>query len=221
MGCSPVVATVGGEVVGSRSVVGFSSPTYPTPPAPGELNMTKTKKSPPGQSAMTDQQKRVELRQREMDLRLDLAVARGRLREMDVALVDPRKPNEYARDFTGKELAEVSKREAKIAAIEHELAQNKAQLSGAGPASIEQRAESPSDLPILSETAAKTRELLLEQPDDRGLTAPKIVDALAKRDVYTDDSTLRTRYLPELKPYGLEHKKRIGYRIRPSARPST
>ena len=80
---------------------------------------------------------------------------------------------------------------------------------------------SQSDLPMLSTKAAKTRELLLEQPDHSGLTAPQIVDALHKRGVYTDDSTLRSRILPKLKPYGLDHTKRIGYRIRPSARPST
>lgn len=75
------------------------------------------------------------------------------------------------------------------------------------------------DGPILSDHASAIYELLLSLPPHAGMTGPKILEVSAKKGIIIDDGALTSRYLPELKPYGLENKKRIGYRIPESRRP--
>lgn len=77
-----------------------------------------------------------------------------------------------------------------------------------------------SDLPVLSPAAAAVYEILLEVPPHRGMTGPKLLDALEKRGVYTEQSTLTSRIIPELKAYGVEGVPRKGYRIPLSKRPA-
>jgi len=78
----------------------------------------------------------------------------------------------------------------------------------------------PAELPALSPAAAAVLEILLELPSYRGLTGPKILDALSARNppIHIDQSTLTTRVIPELKAYGIENQRRIGYRIPNDAR---
>ncbi|MEX2216530.1 MAG: hypothetical protein WD768_20625 [Phycisphaeraceae bacterium] len=86
----------------------------------------------------------------------------------------------------------------------------------------EGREQSPgvaADLPMLSQRAATVYELLLSVPAHRGLTGKQIIEALRERDIYIEQSTLTTHILPQLKPYGLEGKRRVGYRIPQSRRP--
>ncbi|HEV3005311.1 MAG TPA: hypothetical protein VGX78_12670 [Pirellulales bacterium] len=77
------------------------------------------------------------------------------------------------------------------------------------------------DLPTLSPTASAWYEILLELAPHRGMTAPKSLDEIGRRDrrLVVDASTLRGRIKAELVPYGIENKPRIGYRIKPSRRP--
>lgn len=74
--------------------------------------------------------------------------------------------------------------------------------------------------PPLSEAAAKVRQMLLELPEERALTGPEIWEKLwAAHKINVDQSTLRKYIIPALKPYGVEHAPKLGYRIRPSFRP--
>lgn len=74
------------------------------------------------------------------------------------------------------------------------------------------------DLPMLSPKASAVYELLLQLPEHRAMTGPQIVDALPM-EAAMDESTLRKSIVPALKPYGLEHIAKVGYRIKPSKRP--
>jgi hypothetical protein len=75
-------------------------------------------------------------------------------------------------------------------------------------------------LPTLSANAAAVYEILLALPDYRGLQGPKIVQRLkAERGISISEEGLRSRLIPELKPYGIENTPRIGYRISPDHRP--
>ncbi len=80
-------------------------------------------------------------------------------------------------------------------------------------------AQGEADLPILSPKASAVYEILLAQPTHRGLTGPMILDALQKTNLYIDESALTSRYIPELKPYGIENAPRKGYRIPADKRP--
>lgn len=75
------------------------------------------------------------------------------------------------------------------------------------------------DEPILSIHASAIYKLLLSQPTHAGMTGAMILTVLSKDGIIIDPGSLTSRYLPELKPYGLENKKRIGYRIPESRRP--
>jgi len=74
--------------------------------------------------------------------------------------------------------------------------------------------------PALSAHAAAVYEILLEQPTYRSMTGPELIKALENRNIFTEQSTLTSRIVPELKPYGVENKPRIGYRIPEEKRPS-
>lgn len=74
--------------------------------------------------------------------------------------------------------------------------------------------------PALSEHAAAVYDVLIALPVHRALTGPKILNALKRRSIYVEQSTLTSRIIPELKPYGIENAPRKGYRIRPDNRPS-
>ena len=80
--------------------------------------------------------------------------------------------------------------------------------------------DTPTDLPPLSENAVKVREILLGLPPDQALTGPKLLDVLATQDVFIDQGTLTKRIIPELKPYGVQNKPRVGYYIPASKRPT-
>lgn len=74
--------------------------------------------------------------------------------------------------------------------------------------------------PPLSDNAAKVREILLGLPSERGLIGRKLLEKLDKHGVFIDQSTLTKRIIPELKPYGVMNKPRIGYYIPVESRPS-
>lgn len=71
----------------------------------------------------------------------------------------------------------------------------------------------PNDRPALSENATAVYEILLALPTYQAMTGARLLDALHKRDVYIEQSTLTSRIIPELKPYGIENCQRKGYRI--------
>jgi len=75
------------------------------------------------------------------------------------------------------------------------------------------------DLPVLSLKQAAVYEMLVEHPPYRGMTGPEIIDELQNRGIFTDQSTLTSRIIPALCPYGIENAPRIGYRIPPTKRP--
>lgn len=75
------------------------------------------------------------------------------------------------------------------------------------------------ELPILSQAASIAYEVLLDQPPHRGLTGPELLLLMDERGCPSDQSTLTSRIVPELKPYGIENAPRKGYRIPPSKRP--
>jgi len=79
--------------------------------------------------------------------------------------------------------------------------------------------KSPADKPILSGAAAAAYEILLEQPPYRGLTGPELLLAMDERGCPTDQSSLTSRIIPELRPYGVENVPRKGYRIPTGRRP--
>jgi hypothetical protein len=65
----------------------------------------------------------------------------------------------------------------------------------------------------LSEKAAAVLELLKTLPEHRGMTGPKILETLDKKNIMIDQSTLTKNIIPELKPYGVKNRPRIGYYI--------
>ncbi len=78
---------------------------------------------------------------------------------------------------------------------------------------------SAADLPALSANASLVYELLLALPEYRAMTGPEIVSKFCQdHRINLDESVLRKSIVPALKPYGLEHVPKIGYRIKPSRR---
>jgi len=74
-------------------------------------------------------------------------------------------------------------------------------------------------LPILSDAAAGVYEILIAQPFYQGMTGPQLLDALLARGINIEQSTLTSRIIPELEPYGVENAPRKGYRIPENRRP--
>lgn len=73
------------------------------------------------------------------------------------------------------------------------------------------------DKPPLGEIAGLIYEKLKSLPEHKAMTLREIADWLSETNesgkAY-DETTIRTKHLPQLKPYGLRHKKRIGYYLR-------
>lgn len=70
----------------------------------------------------------------------------------------------------------------------------------------------------LSENAAAAYEILSRLPLHRALKGSELVDAMHGHAVYIDESTLRSRIIPELKRWGVENTPRVGYFIPEAAR---
>ena len=72
----------------------------------------------------------------------------------------------------------------------------------------------------LSPTAAAILDALLALPEHRGMTGPEILDHLSQLPdaINTDESTLTSRYIPELRMYGVKNRKKVGYYIPLQAR---
>jgi hypothetical protein len=69
--------------------------------------------------------------------------------------------------------------------------------------------------PPLGEIAGLIYEKLQTLPEHKAMTVPEISEWLVKeKRIILDDTTIRTKHLPQLEPYGLYRKKRIGYCIR-------
>lgn len=75
-------------------------------------------------------------------------------------------------------------------------------------------------LPPLSPKAAAVRKVLLGLPPDGAMPGPKLLRALGDQTprVTLSESELTSRIVPELKPWGIENKPRVGYYIRQDAR---
>lgn len=71
----------------------------------------------------------------------------------------------------------------------------------------------------LSEKANKVYAILLALPPERGLIGKALLEKLDGQGVFIDHSTLTSRIIPELRPYGVMNKPRIGYYIPPEHRP--
>ncbi|MEE9212443.1 MAG: hypothetical protein V3U29_07290, partial [Phycisphaeraceae bacterium] len=71
----------------------------------------------------------------------------------------------------------------------------------------------PTKRPPLSERAAAVYEILTKLPEHRAMTGPQLIDALVARGIRTEQSTLTSRIVPELRPYGIENVPRKGYHI--------
>lgn len=77
------------------------------------------------------------------------------------------------------------------------------------------------DPPALGHKARLVYEFLLTRPPHEAVPAKTILDHLMNRHtVNLSEGTLRSRTLPALEPYGLEHMNRRGYRIPESRRPN-
>ena len=75
--------------------------------------------------------------------------------------------------------------------------------------------------PPLSEKATAVYKLLLELPEDEGLTGRQIVSRLREQGVFTDESTLTTHIIPKLKRvHGVVNRPNVGYCIPSDKRPS-
>ena len=74
-------------------------------------------------------------------------------------------------------------------------------------------AETRRILPVLRKKAGKVYDLLRALEPHEALTGPQILAELAKMNVFMDQTTLTSRIIPELKPYGIENAPRKGYRI--------
>lgn len=69
--------------------------------------------------------------------------------------------------------------------------------------------------PPLGEIATLIYEKLKTLPEHKAMTLPVIAQWLNdEHRINLDDTTIRTNHMPQLKPYGLYHKKRIGYCLR-------
>lgn len=66
----------------------------------------------------------------------------------------------------------------------------------------------------LSKNAEIVYNILTALPSHKALTAPEILDEVANRHKkYWDEKELYDRIFPQLKPWGLTNKPRVGYRI--------
>lgn len=77
------------------------------------------------------------------------------------------------------------------------------------------------ELPLLSSVASAVYDILIKLPPHRGLPGPAILTALEESKIFIEQSSLTSRIIPELKPYGIENVHRKGYRIPKSKRPPT
>lgn len=69
--------------------------------------------------------------------------------------------------------------------------------------------------PPLGEIAALIYEKLKNLPEHNAMNLPMIAQWLNdEHEINIDESTIRTNHIPQLQPYGLYHKKRIGYCLR-------
>lgn len=75
-------------------------------------------------------------------------------------------------------------------------------------------------LPALSKKAAAVYDILIVLPPHRAMTGRDLVDELRKKRICIAQSTLTSRIIPELKPYGVENARRKGYRILEKKLPS-
>lgn len=73
----------------------------------------------------------------------------------------------------------------------------------------------------LSGEAKAVRQILLTLRDDEGLSGKDILAALARRKppIHVRQDQLTKRIVPELKPWGIDNKRRVGYFIKKSHRP--
>lgn len=76
------------------------------------------------------------------------------------------------------------------------------------------------DVPPLSPQATAVYEILLQLPAHRAMTGRELIAALNARHMPIEQSTLTSRIIPALEPYGVESVPRIGYRIPASRRPT-
>jgi uncharacterized protein YcaQ len=81
---------------------------------------------------------------------------------------------------------------------------------------LEQQAD---EKPVLSEAASVAYEIILELPLHRALTGTNLLKMMDKHDCPTDQSSLTSRIIPELKLYGVVNTPRKGYHIPASKRP--
>ena len=67
----------------------------------------------------------------------------------------------------------------------------------------------------LGEIATLIYEKLKTLPEHKAMNLPMIAQWLNdEHEINIDESTIRTNHIPQLQPYGLYHKKRIGYCLR-------
>ena len=85
--------------------------------------------------------------------------------------------------------------------------------TGQNSGKARERKKPKKKLKPLSEKAAAVLELLKTVPEHRGMIGPKILEALDKKNILIDQSTLTKNIIPELKPYGVKNRPRIGYYI--------
>ena len=83
------------------------------------------------------------------------------------------------------------------------------------------RLKKTDDLPVLSDSAAIAYEILLELEPYKGLKGTELLQVMDNRGYPTDQSSLTSRIIPELKLYGVENVPRKGYRIPESKRPAS
>jgi hypothetical protein len=69
----------------------------------------------------------------------------------------------------------------------------------------------------LTPRALAVLELLEALPPRQGMNGPQILEALEKKRIFVDQSTLTKNIIPALKPYGVENKRGVGYFIRKPA----
>ncbi|GEM_PF-3815252 len=73
---------------------------------------------------------------------------------------------------------------------------------------LEEQAE---DKPVLSEGAAVAYEILRELPPYRGLMGPDLLEKMDERGFVSDQSSLTSRIIPELKLYGVDRLRSLGF----------
>ena len=71
----------------------------------------------------------------------------------------------------------------------------------------------------LTPNAGKVYETLLALPEHKAMTTKDILNALAERRIFIDESTFYNRIVKELEPYGLQNRPKVGYYIPLASRP--